>query len=103
CLTDCTGGGTPTNTVVVATPTNTVVVATPTNTGGAVASPTRTATGGGVNPTATPTRTNTPGGVPIGTPFTDEDGCQIGSHNGGSLLWLLIPAIGLLVIRRRQR
>jgi len=84
---------TPSNTVpVVSTPTNTSVPATPTAT--KVAS------------TATPTRTNTVSGTPgvIGTPESDSDGCQIYTgaplHSG----WLvLIPAVGLLVLRRRRR
>jgi len=83
---------TPTNTVVVVptnTPTNTVVV--PVNT----ATATRTKT-------ATPTSTS--GAGPSPAPFDDDGGCHISTAGGSTSGWLLlIPAMGLLVLRRRQR
>jgi len=68
--------------------------------------PAATATATATKPaaTATPTATRTPtsgGGCP-GCP-EDDDGCQI-SAPGNTPAWLLlIPAIGLLVVRRRRR
>ncbi|HEX7406570.1 MAG TPA: hypothetical protein VF515_02855 [Candidatus Binatia bacterium] len=80
----------------------------PTNTPGTPGGPTNTpGTPGGPTKTATATATamKTPGG-PTNTPVPsglDSDGCQI-STVGGSASWLLlIPAVGLLVVRRRHR
>jgi MYXO-CTERM domain-containing protein len=95
------GGDTPTN-----TPTNT---ATATRT--ATPSPppptitqTRTVT---PPPTNTPTRTNTPITNPTAAPTSpsdDDGGCQISTAGSSSAGWLvLIPAVGLLVMRRRRR
>ena len=93
---------TPTNTPVPATntpvPATNTARATATNTAGATATatgPTRTATQAGA--TATPTVTRTP--VPA---EEDDDGCQIATPGGGSAWLLLIPAVGLLVARRRR-
>jgi len=91
-----------TNTPVPATntpvPATNTARATATNTAGATATatgPTRTATQAGA--TATPTVTRTP--VPA---EEDDDGCQIATPGGGSAWLLLIPAVGLLVARRRR-
>ncbi len=92
---------TPTNTVPVSTPTNTVPVSTPTNTVPVV--PTATNTPKATNTaTAPPTSTS---GTPAPTSVSgeDNDGCQIGTTGGGSTWLLLIPAVGLLVMRRRRR
>ena len=90
-----------------ATPTNTGVPP-PTSTATTRVSPTNTAT---VRQTvlATVTATATKGQPTAtagtsGTPFVDEDGCQIGITGSSSAAWLLlIPAVGLLVMRRRSR
>lgn len=95
--TPTTGGGdnTPTATATrTATPTVPTVIATNT--------PTRTNTP--VPPTATATRTNTPVSVPTVPFFDDDGGCNISTAGSNSSGWLvLIPAIGLLVLRRRRR
>jgi hypothetical protein len=81
-----------------ATPTTPAVPsATPTTPAVASATPTKPAA------TATPTATRTPtGGACPGCP-EDDDGCQI-SAPGNTPAWLLlIPAIGLLVVRRKRR
>jgi hypothetical protein len=65
----------------------------PTNTAPAVATST---------PTTKPPATNTPGGGVAD--WDDDDGCQIATRSNGSVAWmLLIPAVGLLVLRRRSR
>jgi MYXO-CTERM domain-containing protein len=71
---------------------------TPTNTTGvATSTPTQTRT---LAPTGTPTPTAT--AAP--SPFDEDGGCQINSAGSGSAGWLLlVPAIGLLVLRRKQR
>ena len=92
-----TGGAPPTNTPRVTPPTNTPTVTPPTNTPG-VTPATNTPV---VVATATPTATDTPGGG--GPSFEDSDGCHIGTTATGFGWWLLIPAVGLLVIRRRRR
>jgi len=44
-----------------------------------------------------------PGGAPT-VSYDDDDGCQIATRSHGSVAWmLLIPAVGLLVLRRRSR
>jgi MYXO-CTERM domain-containing protein len=84
----------PTNTPVVEatnTPTVTPVPVLPTAT--ATAAATRTAT-----PSATPSS----GVVPVCPTCEDDDGCQIGASGHGPAWLLLIPAIGLLAMRRRR-
>ena len=62
----------------------------------------------GVNSTTATTHSS---GAPVSlasTPATcptceDDDGCQIGARGHGGAWLLLIPAIGLLVVRRRSR
>jgi hypothetical protein len=85
------GGGEVTPTF---TPTTEVTVAVPTSTPTTAVAATQT-------PTATPVRpTVTPGGVNL----DDSDGCQIAMQGGSSRAWLLIiPAVGLLAMRRRRR
>jgi MYXO-CTERM domain-containing protein len=87
------------------TPTSTPVTpATATPTPTSVASPTVT-----VAPSVTASATRTV--PPIGASPTpgcptcqnDDDGCQIGAAGHSSAWLLLIPAIGLLVVRRRRR
>jgi MYXO-CTERM domain-containing protein len=89
----------PTNTPTVGQPTNTPTVGQPTNTPTkGVATPTRTA----VIPTGTPT--STPGGA---APPNDDDGCSCRMSPDGqsprSAWMVLIPVVGLLVMRRRSR
>jgi MYXO-CTERM domain-containing protein len=84
------GTPTPTPTVTV-TPTSTSPPP-PTNT--PTVTPTNT-----VKPTSTPTT-----GAPTPAPFDDDGGCNISTTGSSSAGWLvLIPAIGLLVMRRRRR
>jgi MYXO-CTERM domain-containing protein len=94
--------------VPTATPTLTLtpVVNTPTptntNTQGPTSTPTLTHTAGPTG-TRTPTATSPPG-TPSPAPFDEDGGCQINTAGSGSAGWLLlVPAIGLLVLRRRQR
>ena len=96
------GGPTPTNTTAP-TPTATVPPPSPTPTTPAVTPATRT-------PTATATNTFTPttgAGTPtpgLRSTLEDEGGCQIGAASHSSNGWLLlIPTVGLLVLRRRRR
>jgi hypothetical protein len=87
--------------VPTATPTESVQpTATPTPAAEATATSTVAPTS---TPTVKPAPTNTPGGG--GTvSFNDDDGCQIATRSNGSVAWmLLIPAVGLLVLRRRSR
>ena len=74
-----------------------------------VTTPTATAT---LTRTVTPTNTrtpivvptNTPSGAPTAAPFDDDGGCNISATGHSNAGWLvLIPAIGLLVMRRRRR
>ena len=93
--TPTTGGVTsPTPTIAVTSPTATrAATSTPTNTH----APTATATNTKAPATATPT---TGGGT---TPLEDEGGCQIGTGSTSVNGWLLlIPAVGLLIMRRRR-
>lgn len=79
----------PTNTPVpTATNTTVVVPATPTATTGVAHTPTRTATA-----------------VPTGPVFgNDDDGCQISTKGSTSNAWmLLIPTLGLLILRRNRK
>jgi hypothetical protein len=82
------------------------VSATPTPTTAEAASPTPTGTSVPPTPTNTvqpPTHTPTAGVPPI-TGFEDSDGCQIATPGSAGPVWLLlIPAVGLLVLRRRSR
>lgn len=84
------------------TPTNTPI---PPATDTPTVPPTSTATT--VPPTSTattkPTSTATSPPAPTSS-FQDEDGCQIGAPVSGNGFWLLlVPAVGLLVMRRRRR
>ena len=87
-------------------------------TGGATATPTSTSTPQVVLPTSTPTSTPKPtatatkaggtatpttGGGGVCPTCEDDDGCQIGARGHGSAWLVLVPAIGLLVVRRRRR
>jgi len=80
-------------------PTNTpTATATATNTPVPVTPPTNTPTNT-VKPTNTPTSA-----APTPAPFDDDGGCNIGTTGSSNAGWLvLIPAIGLLVLRRRSR
>jgi hypothetical protein len=82
------------------TPTSTATAApsaTPTSTAVASATPTKPPA------TATPTATRTPtGGACPGCP-EDDDGCQITAPGNTPAWLLLVPAIGLLVVRRKRR
>jgi MYXO-CTERM domain-containing protein len=92
------GGGGPTETPTqTPTPTTPVVVETST--------PTATRTNTPVQATPTGTRTPTPtAGAPTPAPFDDDGGCQINAAGGSATGWLLLlPAIGLLALRRKQR
>jgi hypothetical protein len=100
---------TPTQTPVspTNTPTNTPThtpTQIPTNTPTTTATPTKTATTtASSTPTTVPSATQTPVGGASAT-VSDEDGCQIGAIGGHSGAWLLlIPAVGLLAMRRRQQ
>jgi len=90
-------------TVIPPTPTSTPptpATPTPTNT---VPPPTITATKLPVTATATATRvpaSQTPGACPT---CEDDDGCQIGATGHSSAWLLLVPAVGLLALRRRRR
>jgi len=87
-------GGEPTATptqVVAPTSTPTQVVVVPTST------PTKTAT------KAAGTATPTTGGGGVCPTCEDDDGCQIGARGHGFAWLVLVPAIGLLVVRRRRR
>jgi hypothetical protein len=99
------GGGpspTPTTEVPLASPTPTTEeLPSPTPTTEELPSPTPT-TKPVVTATATPTRTPTSGGVCPACP-EDDDGCQIGVQGHTAAWLLLIPAIGLLAVRRRRR
>jgi len=73
--------------------------------------PTKTPVTPVVSPSATPTRTLTRTPTPSVTPTSggvcptcpeDDDGCQIGASGHGPAWLLLIPAIGLLAMRRRR-
>jgi len=94
---------TPTQTPTAGPPTNTPTatstpppVTPPTSTPTAVPTNTRTP----IRPTSTPTS----GGAPTAAPFDDDGGCNISTTGGSSAGWLLlIPAIGLVVMRRRRR
>jgi hypothetical protein len=87
-------------------------------TGGATATPTSTSTPQVVLPTSTPTSTPKPtatatkaggtatpttGGGGVCPTCEDDDGCQIGARGHGFAWLVLVPAIGLLVVRRRRR
>jgi MYXO-CTERM domain-containing protein len=90
----------PTATPVAPTATATAPAATATPTATPVA-PTATATAPAATATPTATRTPTSGGVCPSC--EDDDSCQIGAQGHASGWLLLIPAIGLLVVRRRRR
>jgi MYXO-CTERM domain-containing protein len=98
---------TPTDTPIMVptdTPTTTPTSA-PTNTATITPTPppTNTPTNTPVPPTATATRTQT-AGAPTPAPFDDDGGCQINAAGSSSAGWLLlIPAVGLLVMRRKRR
>ena len=80
------------------TPTST---ATATNTPLPVITPTSAAT---ATPTATRTQIVIPTLIPTAAPFDDDGGCNISTTGSSNAGWLvLIPAIGLLVLRRRSR
>ena len=69
----------------------------------ATSTPVRTATTP-AGATRTPTRTATPVNTSSGGGAQDEDGCQIGTRaNAGAGWLLLVPAVGLLVLRRKRR
>lgn len=100
------GGNTPTPTptgpvIDTATPTATRTATPTSQPSPPTSTPTRTNTP--VPPTAT--RTNTPIVGPTTAPFSDDDGgCNISTTGSSSAGWLvLIPAVGLLVLRRRRR
>ena len=110
-ITPTIGEGTPTITpTTTATPTQTIVPPsnTPTNTPTqtvVVVPPTATSTATRTV-TASPSRTATPTtGAPTPAPFSDDDGgCNIGTQHTSNSTWLLlIPAVGLLVMKRRRR
>jgi hypothetical protein len=69
----------------------------PTSTPTSTPKPTATATKAGG--TATPTT----GGGGVCPTCEDDDGCQIGAGGHGFAWLVLVPAIGLLVVRRRRR
>jgi MYXO-CTERM domain-containing protein len=106
---------TPTTVSGTATPTRPPATVTPTTVSGtatattapATATPTigpATATATARPPTTTPTTVPTTApGQPTPTPEDDDDGCQISTAGGGSGWLLLIPAVALLVLRRRHR
>jgi hypothetical protein len=95
-------GGPP---VTPATATPTLTPTSPPPTATSTSTPTTAATAT-LTPTVTPkvgTPTPTTGGGGVCPTCDDDDGCQIGASGHGAAWLLLIPAIGLLVVRRRLR